>query len=148
MNSETRRLAEAIAQTIKDDEWLGNSRTLNVVVEDNAVISTEIEKALGKLGILVLIGVTGYHRRQNSGPYITGTLEFSIGCFENPLFNRTTQNSMTAQAVAERLAVILHWAKPEGFDNPIVFDSFDRDDDNKANIEIVRFHVEQSLGMD
>ena len=142
-----RSYAVAIANAIEADEVLGAYKNLSVVVEDKANIQTTINAAISKAtgGVAVMVAVTGFHRRRNSGKVLTGTIDFQVSVHENPIFNRKGQFVLTAQCVAERLAVALHWVRLPGFDNRLLFDDIQRADDNSANIEVVTFHAEQNL---
>ena len=144
----TRTCAETIASFIEADEILGSyGDNLTVIVEDKAEIESSIRTAItkGTGGVAVLVAVTGFRRRANSGRNLTGTLDFQISVHENPMFNRKGQFVMTAQCVAERIAAILHWTRLEGFDNPLLVDGLQRTDDNTANIMVVEVRTEQRL---
>ena len=147
METVLRSYSTAIARFIEADEVLGSYKNLTVLVEDKANITSTINAAISKAtgGVAVMVAVTGFRRRKNSGRVLTGTIDFQISVHENPLFNRKGQFVMTAQCVAERIAVALHWVKLPGFDNRLLFDDMRRADDNSANIEVVMFHAEQNL---
>ena len=142
-----RAYASDLARFIEADEVLGNYGGLTVIVEDKANIETSIRAAITKAtgGVAVLVAVTGFRRRPNSGALLTGTIDFQISVHENPLFNRKGQFVLTTQCVAERLAALLHWARVPGYDNRILFDDLVRADDNAANIVVVKLHAEQTL---
>ncbi len=142
-----RRCAESVARAIRDDEVLSAYDNLTVIVEDKAEIETAISTAISKGtgGVAVLVAVTGFRRRANSGAILTGALDIDVSCHENPLFNRKGQFVLTAQCVAERVARILHWRQLDGFDNVLTVESADRADDNKANVVVVRLRTEQGL---
>jgi hypothetical protein len=142
-----RTYADALATFVRNDEVLGAYNSITVVVEDRANIETTISQAIAKAtgGVAILVSVTGFRRRQNSGRVLSGTIDFQLSVHENPLFNRKGQFVLTAQCVAERLAVILHWTRLDGFDSRVVFDELQRADDNAANIVVARFHAEQTL---
>ena len=147
METVMRRCAETVARFIESDEVLGSYDGLAVIVEDKAEIESAIKAATTRAtgGVAVLVAVTGFRRRQNSGRILTGTLGFQISVHENPLFNRKGQFVLTAQCAAERIAAILHWTKLDGFDNRMTVDDMRRADDNSANIVVVRAAAEQSI---
>lgn len=142
-----RTYASDIARFIEADAVLGGYGGLTVIVEDKANIETSIRAAITKAtgGVAVLVAVTGFRRRPNSGELLTGTIDFQISVHENPIFNRKGQFVLTAQCVAERLAALLHWARIPGYDNRLLFDDLVRVDDNAANIVAVKLHAEQTL---
>lgn len=147
LNTVLRRYADAIAEFVREDAVLGSYGGLTVVVEDRANIDTEISRAIAKAtgGVAVLVSVTGFRRRANSGRALTGTIDFEVSVHENPLFNRKGQFVLTAQCVAERLAALLHWVRLDGFDGRLLFDDLVRADDNAANVVVAKFHAEQTL---
>ena len=110
MDQELRELAEKIAAFIRLDEQLAAAGHVNVVVEDKADAENEIAQAIGQLGVLVLVIVSGFTRKQNSGPVLAGTVRVEIRCYEHPSLNRDG-TAWTAQHVTERLIRILHVAK-------------------------------------
>lgn len=142
-----RAYASDLARFIEADEVLGCYGGLTVIVEDRADVETQINTAITKAtgGVAVLVAVTGFRRRPNSGELLTGTIDFQVSVHENPLFNRKGQFVLTAQCVAERLAAFLHWARVPGYDNRLLFEDLVRADDNAANVVVVRLHAEQTL---
>ncbi len=142
-----RAYASDLARFIEADEVLGNYGGLTVIVEDRADVETQVNTAITKAtgGVAVLVAVTGFRRRPNSGELLTGTIDFQVSVHENPLFNRKGQFVLTAQCVAERLAALLHWARVPGYDNRLLFEDLVRADDNAANVVVVRLHAEQTL---
>lgn len=147
-NTVLRNCATSVADAIRADEMIGSyAQQITVIVEDRANIETTIKTAITKAtgGVAVLVAVTGFRRRTQSGPLLTGTLDIEISVHENPMFNRKGNFTITAQCVAERLARILHWRAPDGFDHPLLFEDMARVDDNSANIVAMKFRVEQTL---
>ena len=128
-----RRVAEEIAHFIREDEVLKANAHLTVAVEDKASVAFEIERALGLMGVFVLVSVLSF-RRVDCSPILQGTIEFQISCFENPEINRDDLSIMTAQGVAERLADILHYTKFNTLTGPMLFKEFSRDDTDEVNI--------------
>lgn len=146
MDQELRELAEKIAAFIRADEQLAAAGHVNVVVEDKADAENEIAQAIGQLGVLVLVIVTGFTRKQNSGPVLAGTVRVEIRCYEHPSLNRDG-TAWTAQHVTERLIRILHWRTIEGIQTPVRFVDFGRDDVPEANVTRANYVFEHSLGV-
>ena len=138
-------IEQGIADFISDDKYLHDNGHITVVVEEKADTAFEISKALAELGVCVLVDVTGFTRVQNS-PLVQGTLEIEIVCYEHPSLNRDDENTLTAQAVMERLANILHYKKFPFFVGKMIFKDFRRDDVDEANIVRGNFEVNTELG--
>lgn len=153
MDTVLRRYADDIARAIRADGVVAScGESIEVIVEDRAEIENAIKTAITKAtgGVAVLVTVVRWRRRANTGRLMTGDIDFQISVHENPLFNRKGQFVLTAQCVAERIAVLLHWrrlADAEGreYDSRIVVDDIVRSDDKTANIEVISAHTEQRL---
>ena len=144
MIQEFRQLAENIADFIRDDPELKDAGHVNVVVEDRADVEAEIARAIGQLGVLALVIITGFDRRQNSGPSLAGTVRVEIRCLEHPSLNRDG-TAWTAQHVTERIVKILHWGEVPGIQTPVRFVNFGREDAEEANVVRATFAFEQAL---
>ena len=145
MNKELRTLAEAIAGFIREDKGLQESGHVTVVVEDAADVEMAIRAAIGRLGVLVLVIVTGFDRRDNSGAVLFGTVRMEIRCYEHPSLNRDG-TAWTAQHVMEHLVKLLHWRVVPGLQTPMRFKNFARDDVQSANIVRSQFVFDHVLG--
>lgn len=147
-DSKFRRIAEAIADAIRCAAGVAGHGGISVVVEDKGDIDALVAEALGSVGLCVIVGVTGFTRRAQSGPVITGSFDMEFRVVEIPSVNRTAQGFVTSQQMAEWLARNLHWRTWEGMDGrPLLFGGFQRDDADEANICRVTFSGECSLGM-
>jgi len=146
-DSKFRRVAENIADAIRCAAGVQGRGDISVIVEDKGAIEQLVAEALGSTGLCVIVGVTGFSRRAQSGPVITGTLDMEFRVVEIPSVNRTEQGFVTAQQMAEWLAMNLHWRTWEGMDGrPLLFGGFQRDDSDEFNICRVNFSGECSLG--
>ena len=140
-----RECCETIAEFIRQDEVLGDSSAVTVVVEDKAVVAQEIAQAIGRTGVCILVAVTGFERRDQS-PVPQGNLRLQISCYEHRELNRDDPSALTAQAASERLARILHYRRLPCFVGQIVFTDFARDDVDEANIVRGNYFVQTYLG--
>lgn len=138
-------IEQGLADFISDDKVLHDNGHITVVVEERADVAFEISQALAQLGVCILIDVTGFTRKQES-PVLQGTLEVEIVCYEHPSLNRDDENTLTAQAVMERLATILHYKKFPFFVGQMIFKDFRRDDVEDANVVRGSFEVNTRLG--
>lgn len=151
MDGILRGCADEIAAVISEDEFLAEGDGVTVLVEDRGDWRFKLANEIARLkGVAVLVAITGFNRRPNSGRRLEGTLHIEVTCIENPVLNRRSQNAITAQRAAERLARLLHWRRlgKDGFDNPLLLTDIGRNDDNMANIEVLRFETEQSLDLE
>ena len=106
-DSKFRRVAENIADAIRGAAGVQGRGDISVIVEDKGAIDQLVAEALGSTGLCVIVGVTGFSRRAQSGPVITGTLDMEFRVVEIPSVNRTEQGFVTAQQMAEWLAMNL-----------------------------------------
>ena len=140
-----RECCETIADFIRQDKVLGDSSSVTVVVEDKAVVAQEIAQAIGRMGVCILIAVTGFERRDQS-QVLQGNLRLQISCYEQPELNRDDRSALTAQAASVRLAQILHYRRFPCFVGQMVFTDFARDDVDEANIVRGNYFVQTYLG--
>lgn len=140
-----RQIAEGIADFIRADEYLSECGNISVVVEDKAAVGFEVARALGGVGVLVLISVTGF-RRYDRAQVLAGDIEFQISCFEHPELNRAGLDTPTAQGVAEYLAKILHYHRFPFLVGQFIFKDAGRDDVEEANIVRSNYTVHTQLG--
>jgi len=142
-----RDVVQGIADFITNDEVLHESGTVTVVVEDKASVAFEIANAIAQVGVCVLVSVTGFNRVSNS-PIMQGTLRLQVSCYEHPELNRDDPSTLTAQGVMERLVKILHYARFPFLANQLLFQDFNRDDVDEANIVRANFEVNTLLGFE
>ena len=77
--------------------------------------SSEVQKALGRLGVLVLVAASGHRRKPGTGASSAGDLSIELSVFENPKLNRRPGKSgPTVTSVAEAAKDALHWREVEG----------------------------------
>lgn len=139
-----RRVAQEIADFIEADDVLHDAGHVTVVVEDKADVGFELQQALGRTGVCVLVAVTGF-RRVDRGSLPQGDAEIQISCYEHPVLNREDPANMTSQSVMERLVNILHYERFESTVGQMVFESFSRDDIDEANVVRGNFKVHVDL---
>ena len=128
-----RSIGEGLAEYIMQDKVLHDDGKVTVLVEDKANVWFEAANALSVAGVTVLIAMREFRRQPNS-PILQGTLSIDISCMENPELNRDDSATLTAQAVMERIAQILHYARLPCLSNVILFDNFSRQDEEDTNI--------------
>lgn len=140
-----RDIAEGIARYIRDDHVLHDDGHVTVVVEDKADVGFEIQQALGRLGVCVLVAITGF-RRVDGSPVLQGTVEIQVSFYEHPSLNRDDLSVLTAQGACERVANILHYHHFPFLVGQMIFKDFQRDDVEEANIVRANFEVNTHLG--
>ena len=87
-DSKFRRVAENIADAIRGAAGVEGRGDISVIVEDKGAIDQLVAEALGSTGLCVIVGVTGFSRRAQSGPVITGTLDMEFRVVEIPSVTR------------------------------------------------------------
>lgn len=142
-----RDIAEGVAEAIMEDDVLHEYGNVSVVVEDEGDFNYRISEALGQMGVCVTVAVVAFRRVERS-PVLQGTLELQISCYEHPSLNRDDPSTMTAQAVMERLAKILHYRRFPFLANQMIFRDFRRDDIDEANIVRGSFEANTLLGFE
>ena len=142
-----RQIAEGIAEYIRADEYLSACGNISVVVEDKAAVGYEVTRALGGVGVLVLISVVGF-RRNGRPMVVAGDIEFQISCFEHPELNRAGLDTPTAQGVAEHLSKILHYHRFPFLVGQFIFKDAGRDDVEEANIVRSNYSAYTQLGFE
>ena len=104
-----RKVAAALQETFSGQ--LG----VTVVIEDGCVPSLEIERALGKWGVLVLVGTSGHRRKPGTGASTAGDLAIDLMVVEDPQKNRKSGTDVpTVTSVAEAAKDALHWRIVDG----------------------------------
>lgn len=141
-----REIAQTIADRIKGavqlcDELMQGCR-LDVLVEDKLSGSFAIENNLGRNGICVIVGITGFTRKPNTAHILFGTLNIDVSVYENPDMSRETENSPTAQMVAEFLMQTLHWHKADGWLSPLRLQGISRADEYPFVVERMTFSLD------
>lgn len=114
MKSRQREVCDAIAEALK--EAFGPGGGVSVVVEDRCRPAAEVEKALGRLGVLALVSATEHRRRADTGAATDGDMSIEISLFENPKLNRRSGDDArhTVTSAAEVAANALHWRTAGG----------------------------------
>jgi len=88
---------------------------VTVAVEDACNPSEEVEKTLGRIGVLVLVAASGHRRKPGTGASTAGDLSIDLVCIENPKRNRRSgTQTTTVTSVAEAAKDALHWRTVEG----------------------------------
>ena len=147
MESQFRDICENLAAHIRTLDGIKGNNAVTVIVEDKGDIESQIAEALGYAGVVIMIGVLGFDRRQQSGELITGNLKLELRVMERPAVNRNEQGYITAQQMIEKLILDLHWKRVVGMSGPIKFEDFSRDDTTELDIIRSNFAGECSLGM-
>lgn len=89
---------------------------VTVAVEDACCPSEEVEKTLGRFGVLVLVAASGHRRKPGTGESTAGDLAIDLTVVENPRRNRKSgvPGMPTVTSVAEAAKDALHWRTVEG----------------------------------
>ena len=89
---------------------------VTVAVEDACCPSEEVEKTLGRFGVLVLVAASGHRRKPGTGERTAGDLAIDLTVVENPRRNRKSgvPGMPTVTSVAEAAKDALHWRTVEG----------------------------------
>lgn len=142
-----RKFCEAVAAELKADEVLNAAGNVTVSIEDEISAADEVERQLGKRGVLALIATTGHARKTGTGESTAGDIGLEVTVFENPKLNRATnKDAVTLTQAAEAIAEALHWKRLEGFKNNIRYISMQRADADEEDARmIVTFAVLQAL---
>ena len=142
-----RKFCEAVAAELKADEVLNAAGNVTVSIEDEISAADEVERQLGKRGVLALIATTGHARKTGTGKSTAGDIGLEVTVFENPKLNRATnKDAFTLTQAAEAIAETLHWKKFAGFKNRIRYISMQRADADEEDARmIVTFAVLQAL---
>ncbi len=138
-------IADLIREQVQANATLKNGAEVTVLVEDKLDSSFRIEEMLGRNNLAVIVGLTGFSRKQQSGSLIFGTANFDISVFENPMLNRESIGTPTAQMLAEFLTCVLHWTKPQGFDTPLRFQTMTRADEPQTIVVRMSFVADIQL---
>ena len=142
-----RRFCEAVAAELKADKVLNAAGNVTVSIEDEISAADEVERQLGKRGVLALVATTGHARKTGTGASTAGDIGLEVTVFENPKLNRATnKEAFTLTQAAEAIAEALHWKRLAGFKNNIRYISMQRADADEEDARmIVTFAVLQAL---
>ncbi len=126
-----REMAETVADAIRDafGENPAAGADVAVLVEDKLTPEYEVEEALARTGLMVLVVVDGFERADRSGPLVNGTTRFVVSVVENPKLVRACPDAPTAQALAELLMTRLHFHRPDGWEFPLLLRGMSRADE-------------------
>lgn len=101
-------ICKAVAAVLKDA--FKGVPNVTVMVEDTCDPGAEVRKALGRLGVLVLVAASAHRRKEGVGASTAGDLELEISVFENPKLNRRPNvPGPTVTSAAETVKDALHW---------------------------------------
>jgi len=93
----------AVVDVIATDRWIINNG-IRVLAEDQGNIAAELDTALAKLGLAVVVYSPGIVGNAPSSPVPQGLCNIVVACYETPLLNRGKANRTTALNAAERVA--------------------------------------------
>ena len=127
MNNLLRQAAETVAAAIRKlAEEIGWNH-VTILVEDKGDIIYESQRAIGEVGVLVVVTIDKFARRANSGQLLTGTLTIDVTASESVTVNRENEPYVTAQQVGEVVARSLHWREFGGsFESPLRLATFEK----------------------
>ena len=108
-----RETCDAVAKALQET-YDAKGGGVTVVVEDSCSPAAEVEKALGRLGVLVLVSTPEHRRRPGSGADTAGDMSIEISIFENPKLNRRPGCIFTVTSAAEAAVDALHWRETAG----------------------------------
>lgn len=142
-----REICELIANTLGEVKALAEAK---VMVEDTCDPHAEVEEALGKLGVLILVAVTGHRRKPGVGASTAGDFAIEVSVFENPQLNRIGRpDALTVSGAAEAVSKALHGQTVEfgdGSKSKLVYVDMARTDaDNEDFRMVVSFAAFKSL---
>lgn len=133
-----REICERIAGTLGEVKSLADAK---VMVEDLCDPHAEVEKALGELGVLVLVAVTGHRRKTGVGASTAGDFAIEVSVFENPQINRDGRpDALTVSGAAEAVSKALHGQTVEfgdGSKTRLVYVDMARTDADNADFRMV-----------
>lgn len=111
--SRQQQICRAVADVLAAE--LAGIRGVTVVLEDCCTPSEEVEKALGRFGVLVLVAASSHRRKPGTGASTAGDLAIDIMVVENPKRNRKSgAPAATVTSVGEAAKDALHWRTVEG----------------------------------
>lgn len=106
-------ICRAVAGVLK--EAFAGTMGVTVAVEDACNPSDEVEKTLGRFGVLVLVATSGHRRKPGTGASSAGDLAIDLTVVENPKRNRKSGvTGPTVTSVSETAKDTLHWLTVEG----------------------------------
>ncbi len=109
MKNEQRDICDAVAKTLQEEAF-GADDGVTVVVEDRCSPAAEVEKALGRLGVLVMVSTPEHRRKVGTGAATAGDLTVEVSVFENPKLNRWEGGGThTVTSASEAVKDALHW---------------------------------------
>ena len=127
-------ICNAIARALKDA--FKNVPKVSVVVEDECDPAAEVRKALGRMGVLVLVAASAHRRKPGVGQSTAGDLELEISVFENPHLNRRPNvPGPTVTSAAEAIKDALHWH--EVCDRRLVYVDMQRTDADDGDYRMI-----------
>ncbi len=83
---------------------------VTIALEDACNPAEEVEKAIERFGVLVLVAASGHRRKPGTGASTAGDLSIDLVVVENPKRNRKSGAEVpTVTSVAEAAKDALHW---------------------------------------
>ena len=135
---------ESLAKYLQ--EKLSTLPRVRVVVEEKANWLAQVQQSLATVGeVLVLVSFGGFRRREKSGPLLTGSLTVDVSAHEMVSTNRELPDYVTAEAVVETIASVLHDACGTGFDRALMLESITPNNETEISVVSARFNVEQNI---
>lgn len=115
-------IVEEAAATIRE---LPIAESFPVIEEDKGNVATEVETAIAKTSLCVVVGWNGFTARlvgaTAPGEVPTGRVAIVATVFERPVVNRRSDSSPRILDVAQAVAVALDNAAAEGMEDALHF---------------------------
>ena len=132
-------LLEACGAQLRSREALSE---LTVLEENRGDIKTAVKTALGKLGVVAVVGsVVAENRRPNVSEPVWLPVNFVVAVYENVAVNRSRAGHLTAQVATERCADALHHFRPGAW-GPVTCRRIEPVEDGPIN----RYELECQIG--
>ena len=137
-------ICHAVAATLR--EAFSGQLGVDVAVEDACNPSEEVEKSLGRFGVLVLVAASGHRRRPGGGASADGDVALDLTIVENPRHNRKSgTQGPTITSAAEAAVEALHWRETCGM--RLNYLEMQRADVDPQDLRmVVRFEAQPSTG--
>lgn len=115
-------LQTAIADRLRESDVIASAPAIEVVEEDKGDLDAAIARAVGKMGIVIIVETTRLGPEETGSPFFSATVLISVQ--ENVPINRGPAGSRkTWSTVGEHIiATLIDWAPPGGW-SPLEFAS-------------------------
>jgi hypothetical protein len=112
-------ITTAVVNALEQAKWPGRALSNNadavVLREDSHDLQTEINKAIGQIGMLILVGMPYFMNRSTlQNPNLEAAITFAVAIGEHPILWRKNQRD-PASTVGQIVAQLLHNFKVPGF---------------------------------